>query len=138
MHAHAKVVWRNRCKTACSPENEKRRLLAKQNKEACETVTEAKAAQAIHHGSTSDANESQRESTVEARPHRRLAGPMVPTKISQKFTPAADQNIPIRARLIRPAQMVTMPRKTQKTISSAGSLGPEAEDTTDPTDKKRR
>ena len=44
LHAHAKVVWRNRCETVYSPENEKRRLLVKKHKEACEIVIEAKAA----------------------------------------------------------------------------------------------
>ena len=56
-------------------------------------------------------------------------------KISQMFAPAAEQNTPTRARLTRPAQMVTMPHKTQRTISSVGSLGPEAED---PTYKKKK
>ena len=45
--------------------------------------------------------------------------------------PAAEQNTPIRAKLTRPAQMVTVPQKTQRTISSAGSLGAEAEKSTD-------
>ena len=43
LHAHANVVWRNRCETVYSPENEKRRLLAKQNKEATGIVADAKA-----------------------------------------------------------------------------------------------
>lgn len=43
LHAHEKVVWGNRCDAVYSPENEKERQLAKQNKGACETVTEAKA-----------------------------------------------------------------------------------------------
>ena len=56
-------------------------------------------------------------------------------KITQVLVPASEQNIPTRARLTRPAQMVTMPRKTQRAVSSAGGLGPEAEG---PIDKKKK
>jgi hypothetical protein len=53
------------------------------------------------------------------------------------FAPAAEQNTSIRAKPARPAHMVIMPRKTQRTISSTRSLGPGAEDPTDKNKKKK-
>ena len=134
LHAHAKVVWRNRCETVYSPENEKRRLLVKKHKEACEIVIEAKAA-----GYITAAEVMQMSPIQKARlKHAHIGGwqdQWSQQKISQMFAPAAEQNTLIRARLTRPAHIVTMPRKTQRTLSSAGSLGPEAEASIDKKEK---
>ena len=52
-------------------------------------------------------------------------------KISQMFAPAPEQSMSIRNRPKLPATIATKPHKTQRTITSAGKLGPEVEDWTE-------
>ena len=85
----------------------------------------------LYHGSGSDANGPRTESTIKTRSHWRMARPMVPTKISQMFAPAPEQSMSIRNRPTLPAKIATKPHKTQRTITSAGKLGPEVEDWTE-------
>jgi hypothetical protein len=122
--AHAKVVWKNRCETVYSPENEAKRIHCTQEKLATRVIQETGAA---GYTTAMEVMRMTPKQTAQLRQNK-IGGWQesgAQRKITQLFQPAVITNQMRTQKL--PATIELQKHKTQRTITTQGEVGPVAE-----------
>ena len=121
--AHAKVVWKNRCKTVYSPENEAKRFQRTQEKMASRVIQDTSAT-----GYTTAIEVMSMTPKQKAQLRQNMIGgwqdPWAQMKFTQLFQPAL---VTTQTRTQRqPAKIEPQNYKAQRTITTQGGVGPSA------------
>ena len=122
--AHAEVVWKNRCETVYSPENEAKRVQRTKEKMASRVIQETRATGYITAIEVMSMTPKQK-----AQLRQNMMGgwqdPWSQRKITQLFQPTL---VTTHTRTQRqPARIEQQKYKTQRTITTQGEVGPNAE-----------